>query len=60
VSKYKDYFLMALSVFICIAIVANAIKTKDNGMVRDLMAVLAFWMPSPISGIVNKNTEGGN
>jgi hypothetical protein len=58
--KYKDYFLMGLSVFICIAIIANGIEKKDNGMVRDLMALLAFWMPSPIGMIVNKNTESGD
>jgi F0F1-type ATP synthase assembly protein I len=58
-NKYKDLFLMSLSVFICIAIIANAVRNNDAGMVRDLMGVLAFWMPSPIAIGNNNNTDKG-
>lgn len=45
----RDKFLMGLTIGICVAIVTNSIVNNDDSLVRNLMLVLAYWMPSPIT-----------
>lgn len=44
----KERFLMYMTIGISIAIVVNSVIHKDGNLVRDLMTVLAYWMPSPM------------
>lgn len=45
----KDRFLMYMTVGISVAIIINSFIHKDGNLVRDLMTVLAYWMPSPMT-----------
>lgn len=45
----KDRFLMYMTGMMCVAVIVNSIVHRDNNLVQNLMTILAYWMPSPMT-----------
>lgn len=50
----KDKFMMYMTITIVVAIIVNSFVHKEANLVRDLITVLAYWMPSPITSNSDK------
>ena len=45
----KDKFLMIMTVAIFLVIIINSFLHGNNNLVKDLMIILSYWLPSPMS-----------